>query len=1293
MGPITDYGKSIMTSLMNGIRDMVLIVDSGSILLFCHNPRDGFIFQIPPDSLNKPLNTVLHDSIVDNVEELINAAFSTNTPQSDIIEKTIFAEQIVIECTAIPSDDGLCTVTMRDRSYEAHYTSAFKDVSRDKFKIIAEFAPVSILITDFDGHILFANKKARLLLKLPEDLTRAKAQEMYLDIKNRIIFLDELKTTGVISEKQIEFMAKDGRIFTALMSGCLLGREVNRGIIVAIQDISDIIDADAARKDAEILSQTLINAAPDAIVLIAPDGLIRFASPVAYKICGIPPGTDVTRLHYSQFVTAEGVAAIAEIYQTAREHAVSVVREIDHIKADGTVFPTEINLTPLLDSDGKYIGALSIIRDITSRKIAEKQLLESESKYRFITENIIDVVWQMDRDLNFTYVNKSEEAMTGYTVDDLIGKNLFAFITPEAVEEVQSRLASIDVYEECQIGEFTIQHACKDGSLCWVEVITKPIFDANGKHIGFQGVKRNINDRKLAEDAFRESENRFRQIAENVNEIFWLRSNDKVLYISPIYEQIWERPRDELYDNPALFGNYIVEEDREKMKTIYYNDFRNNGVFDQEFRIFTPSGAIKWVRTKSWVVAGTEGENLRTAGIAEDITQRKLAEKQLQESRERLEMAIFGADIGIWDWNIPADEITLNDRWATMLGYEPYPCISALTVWKELLHPDDELHVAETLRHYITGVSGKYEIEYRLKSCDGSYSWVLNRGKIIERDPDGKPIRMAGTQIDITRLKKLESELITQKEKAESANRAKSVFLSKISHELRTPLNAIVGFGRLLNDLGLPQKAASYTDSIVSASDHLMSLITDILDFSRIEAGAITLANETFNLYEILTDIDSLLAHKAKEKGLVLKTTFHGSKYICVKSDRLRLRQVLVNFVGNSIKFTSRGTISVTCAIEDTGDSHAPVTFTVSDTGIGIPDNLIEGLFQPFAQLHDSNGGTGLGLSISREIVEAMGGSISAGNNDYGGAVFSFTVNLEIAASIMNDSSKDDSFESFTLANGSPRLLIVEDNQTNQMVITEMLDRIGITDCDIAHNGAIAIEKAMSGSYDLILMDCQMPVVDGFEATQSIRNWETTTGRHTPIVGLSAYAFSDDRARGLASGMDEYLIKPVLPDSLTNMIKRYIKQTPMESGNMHSAIHLHDNKPKNTHPSCENQAPGADVIDRAEFKTIYDDDMEYASEFVERVRSRIDGYVELIIQGIEAKDFDTIRAVSHKINGDAAIVAARQLRASASAVEIAARENDIEQATALFPELERQVSLFMDFTHPDHFQTWLVSSE
>ena len=420
---------------------------------------------------------------------------------------------------------------------------------------------------------------------------------------------------------------------------------------------------------------------------------------------------------------------------------------------------------------------------------------------------------------------------------------------------------------------------------------------------------------------------------------------------------------------------------------------------------------------------------------------------------------------------------------------------------------------------------------------------LLNCANTIESSNLNMKVREQNEVLEI-KIEERTEQLKIEKTRAEAASIAKSSFLATMSHEIRTPMNGVLGMAQVLSSTNLTEEQQLYVNTILDSGNSLLTVINDILDFSKIEAGKMLLEKRGLNIKQSASDIINLFNSKAKEKNIQLTLHIEDQCPVDLIGDELRIKQVLQNFVSNAIKFTEQGSVKISISGSKMRGDSASIMVQVSDSGIGIDQGVQDKLFADFTQIDSSTtrkfGGTGLGLAICKQLITLMGGEVGVTSTPNKGATFWFTLNLDINHQQYEQKKELHNTTTKELLTGD--VLLVEDNAVNQLVAKAILQKFGITP-SIANDGLEAIQKVKTTQFDLILMDCQMPVLDGFEATAKIRQLEQQSNKHTPIIALTANAHDKDRERCLEAGMDDYLSKPIINDQLYNTISKYLPKT------------------------------------------------------------------------------------------------------------------------------------------------------
>jgi PAS domain S-box-containing protein len=723
------------------------------------------------------------------------------------------------------------------------------------------------------------------------------------------------------------------------------------------------------------------------------------------------------------------------------------------------------------------------------------------------------------------WVNQQAADLLGYTRQELAQLETRILYQDEA----SYRALGVEAYPVLERGEVfeTVQHLVrKDGSPVQIRYVGKAI-DQRDEAKGVLWLLEDITERRRAEDALRESEERFRTLANSAPVLIWMSSVDeRCTWFNQSWLDFTGRSMAQELGDGWIQG--VHPDDLDHCLSVYHAAFRARRPFTMEYRLHRNDGQYRWILDTGIPLNGPDGFQ-GYIGSCVDITDRILSEEKFRMLFDQTPVPLVLAEAeGTISY--------LNQSFVTTFGYtlEDIPHVRD---WLRLAYRNDEVRQRAALAWH-SDMKQAFERrepaparEYQVTCKDGSLRTVL-LSKV--------PLESSGvvvTCVDLTERKQFEDALSRAKEAAEAANRAKTSFLSNMSHEIRTPMNGVIGMAQLLELTELSDEQREYVESLRGASKNLLLLINDILDLSKIEAGRIQLELTEFSLQRCLSDVVLTQRPAVRDKGLTLEVT--GDLPPEVVGDPLRVKQILLNLVGNAVKFTSQGGITVSVRVEDAGAGCSLVEIGVCDTGIGIAPEALGAIFHPFVQEDDSTsrrfGGTGLGLAISRRLAELMGGEIAVASTPGVGSCFTLRVPLKRVERAAPHQEHP--------VTAAPRwegpaleILLVEDNPINLKFGTSLLAKLGHR-ARVATDGRQCLEMLEGEAFDLVLLDIQIPELNGEQVLGELRRRESLRGTHLPVIALTAYSLRGDRERFLALGFDGYVSKPLNIGELVEEMK------------------------------------------------------------------------------------------------------------------------------------------------------------
>jgi len=1049
---------------------------------------------------------------------------------------------------------------------------------------------------------------------------------------------------------------KDGRRFQVSVTAYPIKKPA--GEVAAISAIVRDISERRKAEDAQALLASIVESSDDAIHSFTLEGTI-----VSWN-----HGAEVLFGYASQEILGKSIAALAppgcgnelrQCLETIRKGC--VVSPFDTVlqRKDGSGIDVLLSISPIRNPAGEVVGASGIAHDIGKRVRAGRELRDSEERFREFFEHAPFGMSVSGPDGRFVKVNAAFCRMLGYSEEGLLAITWPELTHPADLERSYGAMEQL-LKDPAGCLETEKRYIHRNGNIVWGRMRMSVVRDAGGNPQYFVVHIQDITERKRAEDALKESEERFRTLADGCPSLIWVTGAEGGLrFINRTYREFFGTTYEKV--EGGNWNALIHPDDAPSRVEALQRAVGEQAPFRGECRVRPAGGAgWRWLESYAEPRFSPTGEFLGHVGLSSDITERKRVEDDLRRSEEKFRQLAENIRETFWMMDTERNQLLyVSPAYEQVWGRTCDSLYRNPSSWMESIHPHD-LEEARLL--FSAETEQPVESEYRIRTPDGQQKWIRDRAFPI-RDQAGKLVRIAGVAEDITERKRYEADLVSAREAADAANVAKSRFLANMSHEIRTPMNGVIGMLQLLLDTSLTAEQREYARIMEDSGRTLLALIDDILDLCKIEARKVELERVDFDLRRTAEDAFRALRNRAAAKGLAFSWRAAPEIPSLLRGDPHRVRQVLLNLTANAIKFTEQGKVEVLAEVKSQNTGQATLLFSIADTGIGIRPGQAAELFAPFVQADASDtrkyGGTGLGLAICKQLVAMMGGKIGFHSEEGQGSTFWFTAVFEIPPAPALASGAGGTAgrllgpvvapSRVVRAQWGARILVAEDDRTNQRRLLGQLENLGYQARAVS-SGAEAVEALRREKYDLVLMDCQMPGMGGPEATRRVRGLGIP---EIPIVAVADDAAAGDRQRYIREGMNDFLSKPVELRLLAEVLARWLPQFV----------------PRKAIPTAGLAAPerAPAVFDEEELLQRLVGDRELAGQVVKGFLADFPSRLNNLRKRLEAADGPGAAMQAHALASAAQDVSAGGLRVLARALEHAGTGGKLVDFGELLP--------------------------
>lgn len=1182
--------------------------------------------------------------------DVVELARSLTPPVPVVLVTAMGSEQVVAEAI----QHGVVEYVRKSEQFLDELPDAVRRVARTAqyeanlrrgdalLQLIADHATDVILTLDDAGRLQYISPAAKRLLDLDATDALGQSLDAFVHAEDQALLASQLGSEEPSSQAVFRCRGSDETLIW-VEANFQRRRDPDTGtvreILGILRNITERRAADERLRESEQRFRGAFETAAHGMALVSPEGRWLRVNRAICEMVGYSD-TELLTIDFQTVTHPDDLDADLAYVQALLAGQIETYQmEKRYFHKEGSVVWVLLSVSLVRAGDGKPLYFVSQIQNITDQKLAEDALRRSEAEYRLLADNSNDMIVRIGLDGVRRYASPACRQLLGFEPEELIGEAPLSVIHPEDRDRVVTTCESLVTGTLDPICSYRQLH--KDGRYIWLEASFHLVRDNDtGEPQEIIASVRDVSRRTEAEHRAAEAAARDREshrllvmtetiahvghwrIDSHTHAVFW---SDEVFRIHGL--EIGKAPAFE-----AAIDLYHPE-DRHLVREAVEKVMVGGAAHEFSARIIRPDGEIRNIFSRAQVEQAPDGRTIGFIGAFLDVTDQTRAEAAQRDEEARYRLLAQNATDIIFRLDRENHFLYVSPAVQELTGFAPDTLIGADPI--AAMHRDDQPMIREGLAAIWSGQRERAVIPYRTRCADGSWRWLEVNARTVRGPDSSAPIEIIGASRDIAERKTFEAELVAARDAAETATHAKSDFLATMSHEIRTPMAGVLGMIELLRS-AKPEDTAHLLDGLEQSAHMLTTVLDDILDFSKIEGERLVLEEVDFDLAALAEQTFATFEMISANEKLSFSFHFPENTNPLVKGDPTRLRQVIANLLSNAAKFTPDGRIELRISLANVGELFRRWRFTVEDTGIGIDRDMIGALFAPFVQADASTtrkyGGTGLGLAICRRLVEAMGGEIGVDSEPAKGSLFWFEVPLADApASVLptNQASPEP-------GNMSPlNILLAEDNPINQTLIEGLLCRMNHSVTCVSH-GRAAVEAVQSDRFDLVLMDMQMPEMDGPEAASAIRSLELPAAR-VPIIALTADASTRRRRIYEDAGIDGFLSKPIDSAKLAAVLDQI--------GSQLGKIAVAEDLPRHA-------APSTDLLDMSRLdliaKTLGRDQLH---QLLVMLRDDIEARPGSIRALVASGDIVGARRSAHSMSGAALHLGAAKLAETAQCLE------------------------------------------